>query len=230
MDGSTAEELSETRPTACLAVAYGFQARLVDVAFGTVAVESPRLRHVQIRTLCKASRQIGIGNEELAERHGIGLALREDFVGSLKGELLVDDVDTPKFALEIRAKPAVGSVFSRVEKWELATAGFACEIAKGFCRVRVEHVVFIGARRDTHANTAGTPDGDAGVGNLEQDAGTVFDRTAELVGAMVSARLKKLVEEIAVGSMDLDSIEARTLGVLGSHAELLDNGVNFTRF
>jgi hypothetical protein len=32
---------------------------------------------------------IGIGDEELAERHSIGLPLCEDFVGGLKGELLV---------------------------------------------------------------------------------------------------------------------------------------------
>jgi hypothetical protein len=81
-----------------------------------------------------------------------------------------------------------------------------------------------------YADAAGAPDGDAGIGNLEQDAGAVFDRTTELVGAMVGARLKKLVEEIAVGAMDLAAIEARTLGVLGGQAELLENGVNFTGF
>ena len=36
-----------------------------------------------------------------------------------------------------------------------------------------------------HADTTCTPDGDAGIGNFEQDAGAVFDWPAELVGAMV---------------------------------------------
>jgi hypothetical protein len=80
------------------------------------------------------------------------------------------------------------------------------------------------------ADTAGAPDGDAGIGNLEQHAGAVFDRTSELVGAMIGAGLKKLVEEIAVGAMDLNAIEARTLCVLGGQAEPLDNGVNFAGF
>src|SRR5580658_8274332 len=113
-----------------------------------MAVKSPRLGLVQRRAHCEASRQIGIGNEELAERHSIGLALCESLVGSLKGELLVDDVDAPKLALESRTEPAVSSVFTRVEKGEPTGASFPCEIAKGFCRVRVEHVVFIGAWRD----------------------------------------------------------------------------------
>ena len=57
MGGSTAEEPSETRPSAaCLAIAYGLQARLVDIAFGTVTVESPRLGLAQRRTLRKAPR------------------------------------------------------------------------------------------------------------------------------------------------------------------------------
>jgi hypothetical protein len=90
--------------------------------------------------------------------------------------------------------------------------------------------VFIRAWGDMHADKVGAPDGDAGIGNLEQDAGVVFDRTAELVGAMVGAGLKKLVEEIAVGAMDLDAIEARTLCILGGQAELLDNGVNLAGF
>ena len=86
-----------------------------------MAVESPRLGLVQRRTLCEAPRKIGIGNEELAERHSIGLALCESLVGSLEGELLVDDVDAPELALEIWTKPLSGGavavgLFNRSDK------------------------------------------------------------------------------------------------------------------
>jgi len=60
-----------------------------------------------------------------------------------------------------------------------------------------------------HADAAGAEDGDGGVGALEHEAGAVLDGAAVLVGAVVRAVLEKLVEEIAVGSVKFDAVEAR---------------------
>lgn len=109
-------ESASLRRAACLAVGYGLEDWLVDVVIGTVAVESLRLGLVHWRTLCEAPREIRIGNEELAERHSIGLTLCEDFVAGLKGELLVGDIDANELVLEIWTKPAVGLLVARVEK------------------------------------------------------------------------------------------------------------------
>ena len=81
-----------------------------------------------------------------------------------------------------------------------------------------------------HADAAGTPDGDCGVGDLEHEAGAVFDGAAVLVGAVVRAGLQKLVEEVAVGAMDLNAIEAGALRVFGGAAELLDDQRDLARF
>ena len=69
-----------------------------------------------------------------------------------------------------------------------------------------------------HADPAGAPDGDDRVGDLEHQPGAVLDRAAVAVGPLVRAVLQELVEEIAVGAVDLDAVEAGGLGVLGALA------------
>jgi hypothetical protein len=81
-----------------------------------------------------------------------------------------------------------------------------------------------------HADAAGAEDGDGCVGAREHEAGAIFDGTAVLVGAVVGAVLKELVEEVAVGSMKLDAVEASELGVLRAAAKGLDDGFDLRDF
>ena len=88
----------------------------------------------------------------------------------------------------------------------------------------------VSAGGEVHADAAGTEDGDGGVGAFEHEAGTVLDGTAVLVGALVGAVLEELVEEIAVGAVDLDAVEAGSLGVLCAAAKGLDDARDFAGF
>jgi hypothetical protein len=52
-----------------------------------------------------------------------------------------------------------------------------------------------------------------GAGHLQQEARAVGDAAAVVVLAVVAAALEELVDQVAVGSMDLDAVEAGGDGV-----------------
>jgi hypothetical protein len=74
-----------------------------------------------------------------------------------------------------------------------------------------------------HADAAGAEDGDRRVRDLKVQASAVLKRATVLVGAMIGAVLEELVEEVAVGTVDLNAVEAGGLGVFGSAAEGFDD-------
>lgn len=206
------------------------KAGLVDVAFGAVAVEGCGLGLVEGGVSGEANGEVGVGDEELAEGDGVGFTVGEDLVGGFEGELLVGDVDAAELTLQIRAKPATGAVFAGHEEGQFAAPEFTGDVAEGFGKVAVGDAVGVGTGGEVHADAAGAPDADGGVGDFEHEPGAVFDGAAELIGAVVGAGLKELVEEIAVGAVDLDAIEAGTLRVFGGAAELLDDEGNLAGF
>ena len=89
-------------------------------------------------------------------------------------------------------------------------------------RRRVGDVVERVHRRQPDADAARFPDRQHRLRDLAQQAGAVGYRAAVAVRAMVRAVTQELVEQVAVGGMDLDSIEAGRLGLGGGTAEVLD--------
>src|SRR5271168_4339118 len=87
----------------------------------------------------------------------------------------------------------------------------------------------VAAGRDTHTDAASSPHRDAGISHIEQEAGTVLDCPTELVRAVIRAGLKKLIEEIPGGAVNLNAIEARAVSVLRCRPELLDYLVDLAR-
>lgn len=62
-----------------------------------------------------------------------------------------------------------------------------------------------------------------GADDFEQEAGAVFERATVGVLAVVDGGTQELSDEIAVGAVEFDAIEARLLGPGGGLAELLDD-------
>ena len=85
----------------------------------------------------------------------------------------------------------------------------------------------IAARREVYADTTSAPDGSGSVGNLQQQAGAIFDGAAVSVGTFIDAILQKLVNQIAVGSVNFHTVKTRFFGVLRALPEGFDNGGNF---
>src|SRR5580693_6957827 len=75
-------------------------------------------------------------------------------------------------------------------------------------RIGIGHCIECAARRDAYTDPITRPRGNHPFHDFEEDTGPVFYRAAILVGASIATILKKLVDEIPVACVDLDSIEA----------------------
>src|ERR1035438_3559334 len=81
-----------------------------------------------------------------------------------------------------------------------------------------------------HGYPIRTPDADGGICDFQHEPGAVFNGAAIFVGAVVTAVLEELVEEVAVSAVDLHTVEARGLGILCALAIDLDDGWNLAGF
>ncbi len=84
----------------------------------------------------------------------------------------------------------------------------------------------IAARREMHADAPGAPDADDGVSDLEQQPRAIFDFSAIAIRALVRGVLQELIEQIAVGAVNLDPVEASEPRVFRSLAKGLDDRRN----
>jgi hypothetical protein len=128
------------------------------------------------------------------------------------------------------AEGVVGDLFAGGDEGDLALAEFGGDVREGGGAVGVGDAVGVSAGGKVHADAAGAEDGYCGVDALEHEAGAVLDGAAVLVGTVVGAVLEELVEEVAVGSVELYSVEAGEEGVLGSAAEGFYDAFDFVGF
>src|ERR1035441_3205011 len=80
-----------------------------------------------------------------------------------------------------------------------------------------------------HGYPIRTPDADGGICDFQHEPSAVFNGAAIFVGAVVTAVLEELVEEVAVSAVDLHAVEAGGTGVLRPYAVGLDNTGNLAR-
>lgn len=73
---------------------------------------------------------------------------------------------------------------------------------------RKKHTLVQAPRAQADRGLALTHCGNDGLGDLEGEARPVLDRTAVLVRPLVRDVLQELVDEVAVGAVDLDAVEA----------------------
>ena len=144
-------------------------------------------------------------------------------------EALVGDVDAAECLLELRPDAVVAQRLAGADEGETALAELARQIAEGAEPVGIPHRVAIGPRRQVHADPARRPHREHRIGHLQMQARAVLDGSAVGVGALVAAVLQELVEQVAVGAVDLDAVEAGGLGVLRAPAEGLDDGGDLAR-
>ena len=67
-----------------------------------------------------------------------------------------------------------------------------------------------------HADAAGAPDRNDRICHLEHQARAILDRAAVAVRSLVAAVLQELIEQIAIGAVNLDAVETGRLRVFGA--------------
>ena len=82
--------------------------------------------------------------------------------------------------------------------------------------IAVGNVVGGRDRRKPDADPLARPDAEDRIDDFERKAQTVIDRTAVSIGAMIGLVSEELIDQIAVGAMNFDAVEARLFGILGS--------------
>ena len=133
---------------------------------------------------------------------------------------MYDPAESP---LQLRAESVLAQRLAGHQKRDPAPAELPGDVAEGRRQVGVAHRVHIAARGEVQADSARPPHRDGRIDDLEHQARPVFDGSAVLVGPMVRAVLQELVEQVAIGAVDLDTVESGGLGVFGTQAEGLDD-------
>ena len=171
----------------------------------------------------EAGRQVGVRDEELAEGHGVGFALVQELLAGLLVDGLVGDEGAAEELFELRTDAVGADVLTGGDEGDLAVAELAGDVAEGGGGVGVGDAVRVAARGEVHADAAGAEDGDGGIGGFEHRGGRDFRWGRRTRRAVVGAVLEELVEQIAVGSVQLDAVESASLGVLRAAAEGFDD-------
>lgn len=70
------------------------------------------------------------------------------------------------------------------------------------------------------------PSGAHGVDDLEQKTSAVFEASAVGIGALIGERGEKLVEEVAVGSVDFNEVKAGSESAVRGSSKCADDGVD----
>ena len=89
--------------------------------------------------------------------------------------------------------------------------------------IAVEHAVVAVERRDAQTDTIRAPDADGGIEHFEHQTGAIFDGAAVRAAALVGAIAEEFVEQVAIGSVDLDAVKTGRFGVLGGFFESGDD-------
>jgi hypothetical protein len=81
--------------------------------------------------------------------------------------------------------------------------------------------------RQPQADAVGTPNLDHRLRHFHQEARTVLDSAAILISAQIGVRLQELLDQVTVGAVDLDAVEAGGKRVLRGLPVGIDHARNF---
>ena len=97
-------------------------------------------------------------------------------------------------------------------------------------RVAIGDVVGRRHRRNADAGSFGPGDSRDHLRYFEHQLCAVLDRAAIGIGTLVGAVLGELIEQIAVGAMDFDTVETGRNRIRGAAFEVFDDAGNFRQF
>ena len=96
------------------------------------------------------------------------------------------------------------------------------DIGEGHLGPAVTHTAKAVARTDANSDALGSPHRYHRFDDFAKKAGAIFDGPAICVRAYIGIVLEKLINQVTVGGVDLDAVEAGLLGSLCCPSVLLD--------
>ncbi len=173
--------------------------------------------------------EIGIGNERLAEGDEVGAAFAQGLDGEFAGIAVVGDIGAAEGAAQrgvVERRDIAVAARRALDDVNISEAPLAQprhEITEQGGGIGVGDVVGGAHRREPDADARGWPDLEDGLDDFEREARAAFDRAAVGILALVGAVAQELVDEIAVGGVDFDAVEAGALGVAGGLRVVLED-------
>ena len=98
------------------------QRRVVDIAMWPQCEEGAWVRHIERCMATKSSRQIGVGDKELAEGYCIRLTVLNDLIRLCQRVFFTRDVHASELLLELRTQSVGAEVLARQQEAESASA------------------------------------------------------------------------------------------------------------
>ena len=209
--------------------------RIIRVALCAAAVERRLVPRVQRRALLQAFDQVGVGNERFSKRDQVGGVGLEHLVRQIEIIAVVGDIGAAKALAQAciverrDIARAAGRAFDDVDVGQLQRVEPIDDVIEQRLRIAVGDIVGGRHRRDADAGALGAGYRGHHLGHFQHQLGAVLDRSAIGIGALVGAVLGELIEQIAVGAVDLDAVETGGQRILGAALEILDDPRNFRK-
>lgn len=182
-------------------------------------------------------RPVGIAEHLAGEEDQIGLTLADDCIGLMRvGDHADGRGGNCGFGADARGKRSLETGTGRdfgvrnqasgrdVDEVDAMSAEEACESDRVIWRPAALSPI---RRRDAdEEGEVGRPNCADCVDDLKQEARAVFEAAAVGIRAVIGERRQELMEQIAVGSVDLNEVEACSVGALCRPCESRDDGVD----
>ena len=125
------------------------------------------------------------------------------------------------------AKAAVRSRLAQLDKTDAKLFKNARCLAENARRIGIVATLGCAIGGQPDRNTVRAPHRDKPLQHLAHEAGAVLHRAAILIFAQIGIAAQKLINQIAVGAVELNPIETRRLGVFCGVAIIFDHAGNF---
>lgn len=197
---------------------------------------------LDVQFLCSVEDKVGASQEGTADGNQVGFLLLKDFVGLLASsdqansnnletrDLLLDSLSKGNLVVGSSVDDLLGRVAARrdVEDINSSLLDPLCNLDSllnlpGRC---VQVLNIIGGRDSEEDGLLSREVGTDFTDDLEQEAGTVLERSSVLVDALVGNGREELVNQVSVSAVNLDGVETSLVGTSSGGSKGLDSLFN----
>src|ERR1700720_2991971 len=214
-----------------------FIERIIRVAASVESVKRVTIVSIQRQPEPDTLWQVGIRDEMPSEGDQICSALSNSSLGSGRFKTPSRNNLSREYLSQPRGRNvplALGDQHVSFDAWfddvqvsESKAVQLLCDVVKQRVRIAIRYPIPSSAGRDAHRDTVSAPHRNQCFNHMQQEAGSIFDRTAIHIGSLVDAILQKLIRQVAVTRVKLNAIKTGRFCFFGRFAIILDDARNF---